>query len=254
MTGAASPLPPSSALAGVSGIVVATYVALGWCLDWPGSWRLRRAIDPAHERRAREVALHASERMRSWRDENARAKAGSIVFLGSSTIERMPLAELFPGKPALNRGVARASAPELLAWLDRMLPSAPPAAFVVYAGSIDRREGNASDAEVVERVRELLLALRSRAPSAAVALIGVLPSRDRAHDVAELDRRLADLARDPALRIDFVPTLRPPISSAEGFLAEGFSSDALHLDEQGYRLLARWILDDGGEAGRLLAP
>lgn len=238
----------------LAGVLVALYLALGAWLDWPGSWTVRRWIEPARDERLRAVALHASERMRGWREENERAPAGSIVFLGSSTIERMPLGELFPGKPALNRGIARASAPELLRWLDRSLPRAAPAAFVVYAGAIDRREDGASDAEVVERVRVLLQALHDRAPSAAIVLIGVLPARASDPGLSELQQRLEQFARDFTPAIAFVPTLRPPISSSDGLLAEGLSSDPLHLNGAGCRVLARWIVDDGGVAGRLLAP
>lgn len=247
----------------LAGAALAFYVVLAWTLDAPGAWTLRRYLDPARERRAREVALHASERLLAVRDENERAPAGSIVFLGSSTIERMPLAELFPGKPALNRGVARATAPELERWLDRLLPRATPAAFVVYAGSIDLREDGAPAAEVVERVRSLLDALVRRAPETPVALLGVLPERGAGAEprraLAELDEALATLAarrKPPAV---FVPTLRPPLaeagdSSSPGPLAEDVSSDSLHLNREGYGVLARWIQVDGGAVGRLLAP
>lgn len=238
----------------LAGVVAALYLVLAWCLGWPGGWTVQRWVEPARERRAREVALHASERFAAWRAENERAPAGTVVFLGSSTIERMPLGELFPGKPALNRGVARANALELARWLDRMLPRATPAAFVVYAGSVDRREDGAEDAAVAVRVLELLRALRARAPGAAVVLLGVLPAREPEPELAELDRLLRNVAADLDPRIAFVPTRRPPLSSADGLLAEGLSSDSLHLDDAGYRVLARWIVEGGGPAGRLLAP
>ncbi|MBI5363694.1 MAG: hypothetical protein HZA53_10985 [Planctomycetes bacterium] len=238
----------------LAGVLVALYLALGAWLDWPGSWAVRRWIEPERDERSRAVALHASERMRGWREDNERASAGSIVFLGSSTIERMPLDELFPGKPVLNRGIARASTAELQRWLERALPRAAPAAFVVYAGAVDRREDGASDAEVVERVRALLEALRARAPSAAIALLGVLPVRATDPGLFELQQRLGRLAGEFTPAVIFVPTLRPPISSSDGVLSEELSSDPLHMNGAGSRVLARWIVDDGGVAGRLLAP
>lgn len=245
------------------GAGLALYVVLAWSLDAPGGWTLRRWIDPAHEHRAREVALHASERLLAVRDENERAPAGSIVFLGSSTIERMPLAELFPAKSALNRGVERATLPELERWLDRLLPRATPAAFVVYAGSVDWREDHARPSEVVERVRSLLDALARRAPNAPVALLGVLSERGADGELLErlaaLDDALAALAAARNPPAAFVPTLRPPLttptgSSSTGPLAEDVSSDSLHLNRKGYGVLARWIVADGGDVGRLLAP
>jgi hypothetical protein len=32
------------------------------------------------------------------------------------------------------------------------------------------------------------------------------------------------------------------------------SQDELHLSPEGYRVLARWLVTEGGEAGRALAP
>lgn len=244
-----------------AGALAALYILGAWSLGWPGGWSLRQALDPSDERRARSVAAHAQERLHTFASENERAPAGSIVFLGSSTIERMPLAELFPSRACLNRGLARAEVPLIVALLPRLLPRAPCAGFVVYAGSVDWREEHASVETVLERLARLLDALEAAQARAPVALIGLLPDRDGgaadALTLAALDRGCAELARR-ASRLErpvaYVTTRREPLSSPDGQLSEGHSADDLHLDANGYRVLARWLVEDGGELARKLAP
>lgn len=254
----ASAILAASALAW-AGVLGALYLTGAWVADWPGGWSLRRRFDPAHERAARDVAAHARERLALFAREPERD--GAIVFLGSSTIERMPLAELFPGRPCVNRGIARASVPLLSELLPRLVPRARCSGFVIYAGSIDWREGGAGPAEVAQRVEQLLTHLADLEPHAPVALLGILPDRThvagREVELIALDLCLAGLARrvSSAERpVAFVRTAREPLSSPTLRLSEAYSSDDLHLDGDGYRILARWILEDGGAVARALAP
>lgn len=242
-------------LVACAGVACALYVVAAWALELPGAWKLERVVDPA--RRAREVALHASARVASFAAENARTPPGSIAFVGSSTIERMPLATLFPGKPCANRGVASADANELRAWIPRALPPAP-SAFVVYAGSSDLREEALDAVTIVARVAELVAELRRVAPAAPVLVLGLLPERDMSAEsrsaLAAIDAELARLAAADPGSVTFLPTARPPLSRPDGSLSEQHSSDRYHLDDAGYAVLASWIRAEGGAVGRLLTP
>jgi hypothetical protein len=68
----------------------------------------------------------------------------------------------------------------------------------------------------------------------------------------ELDSALSSDARSRG--IAFVDAARPPIAAPSGALAREMSVDDMHLDDDGYRTLARWIVAEGGDVGRLLAP
>jgi len=227
----------------------------------PGGWRLANWIEPAHERRAREVALHAHERLALFAREVPAAREGAVVFLGSSTIERMPLAELFPGRKVLQRGIARADCAELRALLPALLPASRPAGVVLYAGSIDWREnGVAPDAAAAE-VDALLAALHERLPTTPVLVLGVASDRELAPEARpELERLNLGLATRVHRRsragqpIAFLPLDREPLSSPDGRLAEKFSSDRYHLNKEGYLVVADWILSEGGALALLLAP
>ena len=251
-----------------AGFAAIAAIALAWGDLLPGGYRLRGLVG-AEARDRRELALHAAERLSSFAATNARIAPGSVVFVGSSTIERFPLAERFPGKPCVNHGILSASVPMIERFLDVLAPSVPSASFVLYAGSIDlrdpdlthavgaaRRAASARADEVAAQVRALLDDVRREHPDAAIALIGVLPARRMsAEDVVALARLNASLhAAADERGIAFVDTARAPITSPAGSLAEDQSADDLHLDEHGYATLAAWIVSGGGEPGRRLAP
>lgn len=240
----------------VLGLIALGLLALAWNDVLPGGYRLRTLVEPETAREARERARHAAERMRAFALENEHAAPGSVVFVGSSTIERFPLDSNFPGKPCINRGIASESARELADRVAGRLPRMNVGGLVLYTGAIDWREEGQRAGLVAERVELVLDRLRERAPGVPIALIGLLPERNmEPAEVARLSEANAALARLAQGRgIAFVSSLDTPITSRDGSLSEEFSRDDFHLDAQGYRYLARCILEEGGEVGRLLAP
>jgi len=86
-------------------------------------------------------------------------------------------------------------------------------------------------------------------------LIGLLPEwgfpADEVGALAAANAALRDLAREQDLV--FIATDRAPITAADGSLSKDHSADRLHLDERGYRVLAGWLLDEGGEVAERLA-
>ncbi len=62
---------------------------------------------------------------------------GRVVFLGDSITDGWKLAQYFPGKPYVNRGISGQTTPQMLV---RMFPDVialKPAALLVYAGTND---------------------------------------------------------------------------------------------------------------------
>lgn len=240
----------------VLGLILLALCALAWNDVLPGGFALRELVESDRTREARQRARHAAERMHAFALENPGVVPGSIVFVGSSTIERFPLAECFPAKPCVNRGIASESALALAGRLAERLPLARPAGVVLYTGAIDWREEGQSAGLVALRVGAVLDRLAELRPGVPIALLGILPERNMdpalVERLAQANAALSVLARERG--VAFVSTSRIPITSPQGSLAEEFSQDTFHLDAQGYRYLARCVLEDGGEVGRSLAP
>ena len=155
---------PASVLAvalAIGGHLLAIALVLAWLDRLPGGHRLRTAFEPLAMRDRRAVIAHAAERLALFQRANAELVDGAILFVGSSTIERFPLAESFPSTRCANRGVANQSARDLLDQLDGILPAVRPGGVVLYTGSIDFERG-ASERVVAERVSAVLDRVRAR--------------------------------------------------------------------------------------------
>lgn len=230
----------AAAAAALSGLGLLA-LALAWHDVLPGGWRLRGFVKPHAVRDAEARAAHRAARLALFRSEPA-AAPGAIVFLGSSTIERFPLREAFPGLHTLNRGIGDEPLAELCARLAVGLPP-DPGAFVVYGGSVDARRLGRSAEEVAAEAERVLDALAARAPGAPIAWIGVLPDRTMSADVAaRVSACNAALAALSARRgHTFVPTHRAPLVDAAGRLSAAASVDELHLSQDGYEALAGFL-------------
>lgn len=239
----------------LAGIAASGLLCLAWYDLIPGGWTLRGWVLPHAVRQAHEQAQRSRERLRLFRGENPHLAPGSIVFLGSSTIERFPLGTEFPGKPAVNRGIGNETATELLARLDASLPAAPPAAAVLYAGSLDFRREHRPPQVTRKRVERIVRELRARFPDLPLAVVGLLPEWDfpetEVRALAATNRALEELAAE--LGLSFIATDRPPITGPDGSLTRACSADRLHLNSTGYEHLARWILEAEGPVARLLS-
>jgi len=231
-------------------------LTLSWYDVLPGGWTLRGLVEPHHLREAREQRERSNARLELFASQNTTLPAGSIVFLGSSTIERFPLQRLFPGKPCVNRGIGNETAVELRARLEASLPVRAPAGFVLYAGSLDFRRERQSPETVVGRIKRVVDALRKRYPDAPITLLGLLSERDIESDLrADLDRTNAAIERyAERAELGFVPMDREPLRASDGSLSESHSADRLHLSDAGYDYVARWLLEPESTVAELLAP
>jgi lysophospholipase L1-like esterase len=252
-----APVPPQLRSLALIGVLASACGAGVWFELLPGGWRLRSLFeDPAAES-ARATSLHILERLRAFSAEEPGAARGAVLLLGSSTIERWPTADCFPGKRVLDHGLSAATLELQERLFDACLPAAPPAGVVLYGGSIDLRFPAEPPEQALARLPRLVQRLRVRyGHSLPITLLGILPARhmDEAAQqaLAAANEQLRVGARENALA--FVPTARPPLAGPDGALAPDLSSDELHLDLEGYRVLSRWLVTEGGEAGRALAP
>lgn len=232
------------------------YLTLAWFEQVPGGWRLRNLFEPHAEREAARRAAWRERRLAEFAAE-VPPTGPLVAFFGSSTVERFPLAASFPGAPTLNRGVAFESSTALLDRLGVGVPR-PLAGAVLYIGSIDHRFEEARPEDLMGAVQRIVGQLRAEHGDLALVLLGLLGERALSEQgKARLDRAneaLAEAARLLGGRCVFIPTDRPPLSSEGGQLAEGLSTDSLHLSREGYQVLAGWILEEGGDVARLLRP
>lgn len=200
--------------------------------------------------------LRNMERLLFYAREAGRVPAGAVVFIGSSSVVRFPLTELFAGATAISRGLGAENLAETMRRLRWTLPVARPSGVVVWAGANDLRALAADPILVVERVARLLDAIHARFPSVPVAVVGVPPWCDQS--AADLDRlrRVNEGLKALAFArtLAFVDMCRPPLANEAGCLVPAMAAaDRKHLGWAGYEQTARWIVEEGGEAAAALS-
>lgn len=162
--------------------------------------------------------LRNMERLLSYAREARHVPGGAVVFIGSSSVVRFPLAELFAGGTAISRGLGAENLADTTRRLRWTLPVARPSGVVVWAGANDLRALAADPIVVVERVARLLDAIHARFPRVPVAIVGVPPWCDQT--VADLDRlrRLNEGLKALAFArtLAFVDMCRPPPRQRSG--------------------------------------
>jgi lysophospholipase L1-like esterase len=239
-------------LLGLVALCAAAYFL--WRADvLPGLWDVQHWGQDVD--REAEVARDAHREARLLAFDEEVLPESAVVFLGSSTIERMPLDELFPGASVLNRGIGDEPAAELLQRIDRGIEWSRVSGVALYAGSVDLRRLDAEPNVVARRVATVVQAILERAPERPILLVGLLSQRDLTllgrRSLADANTELESLAEQ--FEIGFLPTDRPPLTGEGGRLDEGHSADRLHLNRLGYQVLGRWIRQNGGPLASLLS-
>lgn len=190
-------------------------------------------------------------RILGFRREAAGVPAGSVVFLGSSSVEAFPLDACYPGAPWLNRGVAAEIVPEMIDRLDASLPVARPAGVVIHAGQNDLRARSLPPDVIAESIGRAADAVRARFPEVPITLVELMPLCDTPESsmrrLDELNEGLRVLAL--ARGFGFVHVNRPPLTDGrDRLLVEMAGPDRKHMHLAGYQIFARAIALEGGAA------
>jgi lysophospholipase L1-like esterase len=168
-----------------------------------------------------------------------------VVFLGNSITENWQqyFATMFPGKPYINRGISGQTTPQMLVRFRQDVVALEPAVVVILGGTNDIA-GNTGPS-TLEMIEDNLASMAelARAKGIKVVLASVLPVQDYpwkpglepAPKIIALNgwmKRYA--AQHGAIYVDF----HSAMADAQGGMRSGLSSDGVHPNESGYRIMA----------------
>lgn len=170
---------------------------------------------------------------------------GRVVFMGDSITDFWPLAQSFPGKPYVNRGISGQTTAQMLA---RMFPDVidlHPAAVIILGGTNDIAGNNGPQtARMVEQNFQAMAELAQRhhirvilcALTPVSNYTGTVQTQNRPpRDILLLNRWLRGYAQHAgAVYCDYYHAVADP----DGFFRRGYSKDGLHPNAKGYALLA----------------
>ena len=168
-----------------------------------------------------------------------------VVFLGDSITDIWKLAQSFPGKPYINRGISGQTTAQMLARLYPDVLDLKPAVMVLLAGTNDIARNTGPEtlqmiAENIQAITEL-----ARLHGIKVIICSLTPVSDYTRrkqtaqrppaDILKLNAWLRDYAaKEGAGFADYYSAL----VDDHGMLKDGFSDDGLHPNPKGYELLA----------------
>jgi len=194
------------------------------------------------------------------------APANRVVFMGDSITDFWNLAQYFPGKPYVNRGIGGQTTPQMLVRMYPDVVDLKPAAMVLLAGTNDiaRNTGPAT----AEMIQQNIMAMTELAQlhGMKVILCSVLPVSDYpylrqqnapavnaaqgargaapppvkmteghpAADILKLNAWMKSYAaKVNAIYADYFSAF----VDEKGWLKDGYSADGLHPNAEGYKVM-----------------
>ena len=185
-----------------------------------------------------------------------------IVFMGDSITDGWRLAEYFPGKPYVNRGISGQTTPQMLVRMYPDVVDLKPAAVVILAGTNDIARNTGP--QTLEMIQHNFMAMTelAQAHNIRVVLCSVMPVSDYPalnpapppagrggapgpprrkqtelrppSDILKLNAWMKEYAsRVNAIYVDYFAAM----VDEKGWLKEGISNDGLHPNAPGYALM-----------------
>ncbi|MGD9723764.1 MAG: serine hydrolase [Pirellulales bacterium] len=170
-------------------------------------------------------------------DAQAPPPANSIVFVGSSTIDRWNLAKSFPGLPVVNRGLDGARIVDATYICERLVHKYRPTTIVLYAGDNDLAEGELTPAAVFANFQTFLSQVHALLPATRVVFISIKPSIERwalIEPIRQTNRLIKKHCEADPL-VSYVD-IEPAMLGADGKPRKELFTDGLHLSAGGYQL------------------
>ncbi|HEV3275218.1 MAG TPA: SGNH/GDSL hydrolase family protein [Terriglobia bacterium] len=182
---------------------------------------------------------------------SAPAEAHRVVFLGDSITDGWNLAQFFPGKPYVNRGISGQTTPQMLV---RMFPDVidlKPEALIILAGTNDiaRNTGPETLTMIEENFQAIAELAQAHGVKAILCLLTPVSDYTLGHD-NQANRQTehrppADILKVNAWLRDYasahhlgVADYYSALVDDKGMLRSGYSDDGLHPNAKGYGLLA----------------
>ncbi|HLW86288.1 MAG TPA: SGNH/GDSL hydrolase family protein [Candidatus Sulfotelmatobacter sp.] len=206
------------------------------------------------EYRASRIAIYTDDfgELKRYRDADAALKPPApsdnrVVFLGDSITDYWKLADYFPGKPYLNRGIDGQTTPQMLVRFRQDVVALQPKVVVILAGTNDVAgvTGPAHNEDIEANYASI--AQLARVHHVRVVFGSLLPVNNYTDDAKEsfaarprerilaLNNWLKDYcAKNGLVYLDYFSA----VVDDKGMLKRNLSDDGLHPNPSGYKIMA----------------
>lgn len=204
--------------------------------------------------RASRIAVFTDDygQLARYREANAQVGAPTaaenrVVFLGDSITDIWKLADYFPGKPYVNRGIGGQTTPQMLVRFRQDVIDLQPKVVVILAGTNDIAGNTGPIRNEDIEANFASFAELARAHGIRVVYASILPVHnytERAHDffaqrpmsrILELNTWIKDYcAKNSIVYLDYFSAL----VDDKGLLKKELADDGLHPNDAGYKIMA----------------
>ena len=181
----------------------------------------------------------------SYNNSNKTEIKGGTVFTGDSLVEFYDLDKFFPSSNFINRGISGDTTKGLRSRVYENVVSLVPECIVIEIGTNDLNEDSVE--RVFARYKDILMFLKTALPMVRIIVQSLYPVN---HDVNLVSKmlvknrnndninRLNMLLKEACneLDIEFVD-INPYLKDENGSLKKEFTTDGLHLNDQGYNIV-----------------
>ena len=176
--------------------------------------------------------------------------SNDIVMLGNSLTEGgKDWGKRLGWKNVVNRGIIGDEINGIYDRLHQILPGKPKKIYLL-SGVNDVSHHLTTD-EIVARMRRLIERIQSESPATELVLQSLLPINEsfkryknlngKTYQIPEINARLAELAKEKGIQfINLFPLFEQPGTNV---LRKELTSDGLHLNDEGYKIWTKAILD-----------
>jgi len=200
-----------------------------------------------HGQETKPCATHEWSGVQHYREAKlAPAKNGPrVVLMGASTVERWDVIKTFPAGNYINRGIAGQGTSQMLLRFFQDVVSLSPRVVVIFPGLNDLGGANGNVPAIDIHQNLAAMAQLAKANNIRVVFASLLPTDPNgthpyaktvtSEQIRELNRWMFQYARDHG---DTYADLWSPLGDAKYNLELKYSVDGVHINDEGYKLLA----------------
>lgn len=199
--------------------------------------------------------------VKAYRVQNLSAQKGQTVFTGSSLMENFPVVKWLqeiPNAPVCyNRGIGGYTTEQFLKVLDLTIFDLEPSRIFINIGTNDLADPNLSLEKIMENYQSVLTQVKEQLPQTQVTLLAYYPVNYEAaadymkdclkirtnEKIAKANKMVEELAAKNGYK--FI-NINQPLMDEQGRLKAEYTTEGLHINDEGYRSIFPLVLKELG--------
>lgn len=186
--------------------------------------------------------------------KNRDAKVNGVVFFGDSITEWYDIEKYYPNiKEKYNSGIAGSTSESLMWICDEAVIKYKPRVMVCLVGTNDLGNTNLrSPREIALNVKKIIDLVKGNLPNIKIVLVSTLPCNEKLQgeaagklmrtnkNIKMINSEYQEILKD-INNVAFVNVFEQFLNKETNNIKDEFSGDGLHLTEEGYDLLTKFV-------------